>query len=564
MTLRKRGALLAAVAATVALGTATALAGDNDSGFHTSVPSMLSPVASGVQLEPIISVGDTLESGHKFESLPDGISLARVNGQGTADILVNHELSKVPFAGRSDFTNSLVSRLRLNQHSGGVLKGEYVIPSSAGYQRFCSNFVVGAEHGFERTLLLTNEEARDIVLRQEDSWHGPNVPPPAGGVQLTEPGAEQAGVVVAYDVKSGEYRTILGMGRHNHENDVGVPGYGHPVVLSGDDTFDAPASQLYLYTAASGADLWNDKGKLWVFVSDDSSINDYGDITEGTGEVDGHFVEVPRDVVLTDGTHGDIAAGKRADGTELRASDLGYPAPPTGIPDGPQWVLEIWSNLNNAFQFIRVEDIAYDRTNGHVVYFADTGEPRAVPDPTTGKLRRAASGTNGDFMNGRLFKLDLGSDPTDDADLSVLPGANFDLGGYANAGVPHQPDNVETTASAIYFQEDPGSHNGSAPPAAYPRFPDATNARIWRYDLTTHALSVVAEVDQSLLPAAARGAWESSGVVDVSSIFGAGTFLVDVQAHGLEIDDEPSTDPSFRFKREHGQLLILRVPPSTY
>ena len=60
-----------------------------------------------------------------------------------------------------------MSKLRLNQNSAGVLKGEYVIPQSAGYQRFCSNFLVGAEHGFERELLLTNEEARDIVLRAD-------------------------------------------------------------------------------------------------------------------------------------------------------------------------------------------------------------------------------------------------------------------------------------------------------------------------------------------------------------------------------------------------------------
>ena len=48
---------------------------------------------------------------------------------------------------------------------------------------------------------------------------------------------EQAGVVVAYDVETGAYKTIYGMGRHNHENSVAVPGYHKPVVLSGDDTF---------------------------------------------------------------------------------------------------------------------------------------------------------------------------------------------------------------------------------------------------------------------------------------------------------------------------------------
>ena len=54
-----------------------------------------------------------------------------------------------------------------------------------------------------------------------DSWR-------AGGSTLATPGAEQAGVVVAYDVRNGAYKSIYGMGRHNHENAVGIPGYGVP------------------------------------------------------------------------------------------------------------------------------------------------------------------------------------------------------------------------------------------------------------------------------------------------------------------------------------------------
>jgi hypothetical protein len=545
--MRRRFSILAAGAAAVAalLALPGGAGAQADPGFHTSEAAMLTGVG-GTTVSPIISVGDTLAGGYLFEAIPDGISIDRINGRGTVDILVNHELSLVPFpATRQDPINSVVSKLRLHQRGGGVLKGEYAIPSSAGYQRFCSNFVVGKEHGFERRLLFTNEEARDIVLRQEDSWHQP-------GVQLSEPGAEQAGVVVAYDLKSGEYRSIYGMGRHNHENAVGVPGYGHPVVLSGDDTFDAPASQLYLYNAASGADVWNDEGKLYAFVSDNPAVNDYGDLTTASPSVSGHFIEVPRE----------IATGKDADdGHEVTSADFGYPTPAQAVPstpampDGPQWVLEHWSNINNVFQFIRIEDIAYDRTNGKTVYFADTGEPRAIQHPTTTRLFRGPSGTQGAHMNGRLYKLDLDpTNPLGTATLSVLPGANFDDLGYQNANAPHQPDNVETTKTAIFFQEDPGSHN------AQPAFAGATNARIWRYDLRTHALTVVAEVDQSMSPITNKGAWESSGIVDVSSVFGRGAFLVDIQAHSWDLDAGTGNDPPAVPKRERGQLLLIRVP----
>jgi len=526
---------------------ATTAAGGNG-GFQTSIDEMLDG-RNGWTTKAIISVGDTLGGGYTFEAIPDGIAVERVNGRGTADIFVNHELSLVPFpATRQDHLNSTVSRLRLNINGAGVVKGEYVIPQSAGYQRFCSSFLVGPEHGFERELLLTNEEARDIVLRQADSWHGPSPP----GVLLTEPGAEQAGVVVAFDPRSGAYRSIYGMGRHNHENAVGIPGYGYPVVLSGDDTFDAPASQLYLYKAASGADVWNDNGKLYAFVADNSAINDYGDITEAMAAVPGAFIEVPRA----------IATGK-INGREVTSADFGYPAPPSSaIPNGPQWVLEHWSNLNNVFQFIRVEDIAYNRTSPRTVYLADTGEPRAISSGT--RLGRGSSGTNGAYPNGRIYELRLGSNPLAGATLDILPGANFDLGGYQNANVVHQPDNLETTRDALYIQEDTGAHNSSSPPTGYAAFPGATNARIWRYDLTTRALTVVAEVNQAITgaPAAARGTWESSGIVDASAVFGPGAFLVDVQAHGWDTEIPGGNDPPAVPKRENGQLLLLRAPSS--
>jgi len=540
----KRLALLLAAAALAGgvLVAASAAGGDKKAGFHTSTPAMLTGM-NGSTVKPIISVGDKLGSGYTFESIPDGISVGKVNGKGTFDIYVNHELSLVPFpATRQDATNSILSRLRLHQKSAGVLSGSYVIPSSAGYQRFCSNFMVGKAQGFERDLILTNEEARDIVLRQADSWHQP-------GVQLTEPNAEQAGVAVAYDIKAKTYKSIYSMGRSNHENELGVPGYGKPVVLTGDDTFDAPGSQLYMLKADSGAAFWNDQGTLHVFVSDNPNVNDYGDLTTASPSVNGHFVPVPTD----------IAKGK-VNGHEATSADFGYPAPPAGIPDGPQWVLEHWShNIAHAFQFIRIEDLAYDRTNGKVVYFADTGEPRAIPDGA-GRLRRGPSGTQGAYMNGRLFRLALNTgDAAGTATLSILPGANFDDNGYNNANSPHQPDNVETTKSAVYFTEDPGGHN------TQPAFAGATNARVWKYDLASHALTVVAEVNQltALSGIANKGAWESSGIVDVSQIFGPGTFLIDVQDHGWDMDAGTGNDAPAVPKRERGQLLLLKVQGET-
>ena len=197
---------------------------------------------------------------------------------------------------------------------------------------------VGKAQGFDRDLILTNEEARDIVLRQPDSWHQPAVS------RSTEPGAEQAGVAVAYDVKSGAYKSIYSMGRSTTRTSVGVPGYGHPVVLSGDDTFDAPGSQLYLYIAASGDGVWNDQGTLYAFV-----VRHPG----------GQRLRRPHArravVTATSSRFPRRSRRARSDGHEVTSADFGYPAPPSAaIPNGPQWVLEYWSqNVAHAFQFIR-------------------------------------------------------------------------------------------------------------------------------------------------------------------------------------------------------------------
>ncbi len=524
-------------------------------GFKTPQAAMLDPAVPGAAVTPLITVGETLPgSSYMFESIPDGIALRKGKGW-KVEAYVNHETSTVPFpftpgtpttqgTGFNDFTNSLLSKLTLSRHSAGILSGSYAIRSEQNYHRFCSNFLANHKHGFERPLLLTNEEATDLVNRTGTSW-------PAG------PNPEQAGVVAAHDVRTGQTRSIYGMGRHNHENSVALETYGHPVVLSGDDTFTAPSSQLYMYLAENANAVWNDQGSLWAFQSDDPGTNDYGDLS-GSESVSGRFIPVPRL----------IATGKKADGSDIKAADLGYPAPPSGVVDGPQWVLEHWSNVNNVFQFIRIEDMAYDRKQKNVVYFADTGEPRALPDPATGRLRRGPSGTIGPWPNGRMFKMVLDrEDPKVVKGLSIL--IDGDARGAAGAGAVdliHQPDNVETTKDLLLFQEDPGSHN------QYP-LGTGTTARIWAYDLKRGgAPFVVARVNQSadegptdkdaVTTKAPAGAWESSGIVDASKFFGKGAFLVDIQAGSLIVQEEVRVEGNNRltYQREGGQLLLFRIP----
>ena len=139
--------------------------------------------------------------------------------------------------------------------------------------------------------------------------------------------------------------------------------------------------------------------------------------------------------------------------------------------------------------------------------------------------------------------------------LSVI--VDGDSKGAAGAGdvtLIHNPDNIETTKKAILFQEDPGSQNQYAATNAA-----GTTARIWKYDLATRALTVVARVNQRSLDAnAAQGNWESSGIVDASYAFGPDWFYTNVQAHSVFVQQERRGTTTF--KREHGQLLLIKIP----
>jgi hypothetical protein len=597
------------VAVAVALTASMTAASAEPPGFRTKHPSMLTPVMADVEILPILTVGDQLATGFQFEAIPDGISV-RPKANGRAEIFVNHETSKVPFPynpsvavtdpaeSQNDFDNAQVSRLTLNA-GGRVVNGSFVISSAQGFQRFCSNFLATISEGFDKDILFTNEESPDYVLRQEASWP----------VSIGDPSEKEAGLVVAYDVSSATSRTIPGMGRHNHENSVAIPGFDDLIVLSGDDTFTSgpltdplsttspPAqlvpsqSELFSYIAQDADSVLDDEGGLLAFVSDNAAVDDYYDFTptnSSTLSVSGQFITVPRN----------IATGLNPDGSEMTSADVPaaqggpFPPPPTdgtwqrdlrsstplGI-DGPQWVLQYWATQHNVFEFVRVEDIAYDKRPGmeNVVYIIDSGRGRRATDPLDTPFRST---------NGRVWKMVLDpEDPTQVDSLSVL--VEGDDNPVKTLGEIHQPDNLETTANGLLVTEDPGS---SQQFAATDASANATTARLWWVPFSGSP-EVVAKVNQSadegptdvdppdnppLAPAAFLvspgnlGAWESSGIVDASKAFGPGAFLIDVQAHTLWVEKAPgidtpfdgtdTTNPDFTFKREGGQLLLIRIP----
>lgn len=474
-----------------------------DHPYQTPQGSFITLTVPGA-VTPIISSGE-MYHGFIFEGIPDGIGIAPGSIEGTVDVYVNHEQSRVPFGGTADFQDSSISKLTLDS-SGAVIAASVVLGPEAGYIRFCSAFMAGPDEGFSRYTFFTGEESNDVLAVPAGAPYGPD---PA-----LDPN-RQAGYAVVLDAETGAYTQVAGMGRHNHENTAVIPGgWNQIVMLSGDDTFTAPSSQLYMYLANNEEHIWEDKGSLWAFrvtSTGDGAVdtadpfneaNDYLDIQPGDNWR-GEFIRVPKEV----------ARGE------------------TGL--APQDALEQWSNENNVFQFIRLEDIDYDRTNPRIVYVADTGTTRVIPDATTGRLRRGPGGTVGLADRGRIFKFVFNENNPHKVDsFSVF--ADGDASG-SSVYVPFRsPDNVGISANSLMVQED------------------ANNAKVWRYDFASGVWSVAATVNDP--------SGESSGIVDASAWFGPGAWLLDVQGHGLFVDQEQIGN--VLFKRESGQLILMIIPGS--
>jgi hypothetical protein len=492
-------------------------------GFLTSQESYITLTADG-KVIPILSVGENAGvAGFTFEGLPDGIGIMPTDGS-TIDVFVNHEQSHVPFLGSADVQDSSVSRLSINTKTGGVLDADVVIGPEEGLIRFCSSYLAGPAEGFSNYTLFTNEESNDLL------------DVPVGAVYGSDPSIapkRQAGYSVVLDAASGDFDVVPGLGRMNHENAVPIPGgWSGFNLLTGDDTFDAPASQLYLYRAANEPAIWNDTGSLWAFqvtatqsgqvdeADPFNGANDYGDMALGD-DWSGRFIPVPSDIA--------------------RGTGAG--------PDNPQTALEKWSNEHNVFQFIRVEDIAYDPANPRAVYFADTGEARALDDAqwialnpvnntASGRLHRGPSGTNGGRGFGRVFRMVMNAeDPTVVDSFSILLDADTQMLTDQNGAATKMshPDNVAIGKKSLMIQED------------------TSNSRIWRYSLREGTWSVVATVDDP--------AGESSGIVDASQWFGPGWWMLDVQAHSTPYQASTVVN-GVTIKRERGQLLLMKISGS--
>ncbi len=191
-----------------------------------------------------------------------------------------------------------------------------------------------------------------------------------------------------------------------------------------------------------------------------------------------------------------------------------------------------------AFRFARPEDLHDDPFDGTQAVLVSTGRGSSVPADTWGTVYRVAT----DLRNLRRPR----------AVLTIL----HDGDGVAvpDSGL-RSPDNVVWAEDGfLYVQED----------AATGAFGAASRreASVWALDPEFGTITRIAEMDRGAVPAGQTdgaagdlGAWESSGVIDVTRLFrtrpGERLLLLDVQAYGIALGSDDL--------KEGGQLLLLSV-----
>lgn len=235
---------------------------------RTTLPAQAA-LRAGVQgeIQPLLTVGDTLPDGSVWAPIPDGLG-----GYPSGNDLIlysNHELSSSGVKdnnGVTQFAYSRVSRLVLDRRTLAVKDARYVVNGSEQYLRLCSATWVGAKEGFPSGYFFTGEES-------------------VGGVH------DGMQLAVGSD---GTVHELPWIGRFSHENLTAVPYRNKVVVFGTDDT--SGASELYMYVGATEADVINGTGKLYVFKG--RSVIRSGDLKAGERVV-GDWVEVPNAAALS-------------------------------------------------------------------------------------------------------------------------------------------------------------------------------------------------------------------------------------------------------------------------
>jgi 2',3'-cyclic-nucleotide 2'-phosphodiesterase (5'-nucleotidase family)/Ca2+-binding RTX toxin-like protein len=531
-----------------------------------AVPSMLQG-QNGFEARAIFSVGDTitdttgaLNASTAGDYAPvgilDGIGAMELN-ETTVRVFVNHELANrdgyaYQLENGLELTGARISYFDIDKETkqivdsglaydtiyaadGSVISDiSQLVEGRSGFDRFCSSVLVEAhQFGEGRGLVDT------IYFAGEET----------GGNFSAVSGNEWA-----LDPVTGELWAVPAMGRGAWENvtEIDTGTTTHVAFILADDTspYDADgdgeneASPLFMYvgekTPSGGFLARNglEGGKLYVWVADGGARDPRDFNTSGTA--DGTWVEVDNSQNLA------LASEDGATGYD----EYGYPTQ-----------ANLWTQAEalGAFGFSRPEDVATNPADGSEIVLASTGR---------------SSDFEGADQVGTIYTI-----KTDFTDIDNPTSAATILydGDADPAQTLRSPDNLDWADDGnIYVQEDRAIGGLFGEGAVNP-----ADAGIVKLDPATGTATRIAEIRQSTTLGAVDenvaaggqidvGNWESSGIVDVSSLFGeapGSLFLYDVQAHSLDDQNRFADSALPRLTdgdlKEGGQLGLLAAPGST-
>ena len=543
------------------------IAGADESEFQTSFDTPMLRGEGEWTAQPIFTVGETIND-YTPPGLLDGLG-AYKKDQRTVRVFANHEMLNFRGTGYeicswqdcsdaftlkggrvSFFDINISSRKivdagiaykRIYDADGNLaLDNGFLADDLIGLSRFCSaqlveSYQFSSERGLADRIFFTGEE-------DGGNFH------PVGGLDW------------ALDPETEDFWAISAFGRGAWENvtEVDTGTKSHVAFVLGDDTspFDADndneneVAPLYLYVGEkllSGDFLERNglrDGRLFVWVSNTGETTPLE--FRGAGKsLAGRWIEISNAPIGTPSENGSSGF-----------DEYGYPTQST-----------LWTRAEalNAFGFSRPEDLSTNPEQGSEFVLASTGVDTYAVDPNTG---------NGVDTFGTIYTMNI-----DFRDINNPTGALTILydGDEDSTRAVRSPDNLDWADDGyIYIQEDKAENDTlSGEPLFGDGAANPNEASIVRIDPNRRkSPERIASIDRSVvidptttgwavdLDESEVGEWESSGVLDVSTLFGTrpGTlFLVTVQAHGISDQDEINATSRLNDADlgEGGQLLFL-------
>jgi phosphodiesterase/alkaline phosphatase D-like protein len=544
-------------------------------GPSTNITPYIIPTAPGVLATSILTVGDAI-GGYKMAGIPDGLG-AYDNGDGTFTVLMNHEIGNTlgvahgPLTAGAFISQWVIKKSDLSVVSGGDLiksvfnwdtttqKSNAAAVTGIAFNRFCSadlpsvsafyNSVTGL--GTTERLFMDGEEGGSTGYALASVSTGANKGNTyiLGKFDLNTNGSSTsviAPVQLNVTAAATTSNAVTVTGAAPRELAVGAQLLGQTVTaisaltagvttvtLSGNANATLAAATPTNFTLA-GVGGWEN------FLANPLAQNKtvvIGNNDGGTG-IMSNAVAVYVGTKTNTGTEVDKAG--LTNGVTKFINVTGNPAEivntttrATNITDGTAFTLSATSST----AFSRPEDGAWNPSNPKQYFFV-----------TTDQLDTVADGLGTQVGRSRLWRLNFTDITNPDA------GGTIDL---LLDGTEGQVmfDNISVDRYGhITLLEDTGNaqHNG----------------KTWQYDIATDKLTQLTKFDPArfgdVVPGTAGAAptitpatapfnidEETSGVIDVQDILGAGWSLIDAQAH------YSNTDPALV---EGGQLLALYNP----